>query len=70
MFYAWQSVFCLAGSKRVFEIDNSMSNLFETRGQIVKSIIYYIGSVSLLKTLFGKVYIFLSGVFRLEISGL
>ena len=25
-----------------------MSNLFETRGQIVKSIIYYIGSVSLL----------------------
>ncbi len=41
-----------------FEIDNSMSNLFETRGQIVKSIIYYIGSVSLL-ALIGK-FIFFS----------
>ena len=31
-----------------FEIDNSMSNLFETSGQVAKSVIYYIGTVSLL----------------------
>lgn len=41
-----------------FVINNSLTNLYETTGQIVKSIIYYIGTVNLLIFIGKAVFIF------------
>ena len=41
-----------------FEINNGLSNIYETNGQVIKSVIYYIGTVNLLILLGKIIFIF------------